>query len=252
MAIDSIDPTTPAPSDLVSSGDNEIRTLKQDIVDSFPSIGAAAVTSTAGDLSSVESSVRESNYVTSAFGRTGVVVATASDYDANQIDYDNSTSGLTATEVQAAIDEIAPIQGEFRASVAARGSTNTFANYYSSPDISNVPAALGTVTNDAANGFSFTAAVDCLVSIHASHQEGAANTVAGITRNGTLTQSVVFEPDANILSRGLSGGAGPNLAAVDATFIAKAGEIIAVQRGTSTVGNPTNYNAIVRMTVKGL
>jgi len=44
--------------------------------------------------------------VDSVFGRIGAVVAVASDYDADQIDYDNATSGLTATDVQAAIDEI--------------------------------------------------------------------------------------------------------------------------------------------------
>lgn len=44
--------------------------------------------------------------VTSVFSRTGAVVAQASDYDANQIDYDNTTSGMAATQVQAAIDEL--------------------------------------------------------------------------------------------------------------------------------------------------
>jgi hypothetical protein len=44
--------------------------------------------------------------VASVFGRTGTVTAQASDYDAVQIDYSNTTSGLTATDVQAAIDEI--------------------------------------------------------------------------------------------------------------------------------------------------
>lgn len=38
-------------------------------------------------------------------GRTGAVLPATSDYDANQIDYDNTTSGLTATDVQDAIDE---------------------------------------------------------------------------------------------------------------------------------------------------
>lgn len=40
-------------------------------------------------------------------GRTGAVSPATSDYDADQIDYDNTTSGLTATDVQAAIDEVA-------------------------------------------------------------------------------------------------------------------------------------------------
>lgn len=45
--------------------------------------------------------------VTSFNSRTGAVSPTAHDYDADQIDYDNTTSGLAATDVQAALDEIA-------------------------------------------------------------------------------------------------------------------------------------------------
>ncbi len=44
--------------------------------------------------------------VSSFNSRTGAVSPAASDYDAGQIDYDNVTSGLTATDVQAAIDEV--------------------------------------------------------------------------------------------------------------------------------------------------
>jgi len=44
--------------------------------------------------------------VDSVFGRTGAVVAVAGDYDASEVDYDNSSSGLAATDTQAAIDEI--------------------------------------------------------------------------------------------------------------------------------------------------
>ena len=39
-------------------------------------------------------------------GRTGAVLPATSDYDADQIDYDNTTSGLTATNVQDGIDEL--------------------------------------------------------------------------------------------------------------------------------------------------
>ena len=49
----------------------------------------------------------EVNDVDSVFGRTGAVVAVAGDYDAVQVDYDNTTSELAATDVQAAIDELA-------------------------------------------------------------------------------------------------------------------------------------------------
>lgn len=39
-------------------------------------------------------------------GRSGIVVPAAHDYDADQVDYDNTTSGLLATDTQAAIDEV--------------------------------------------------------------------------------------------------------------------------------------------------
>lgn len=44
--------------------------------------------------------------VTSFNNRTGAVTPASSDYDASMIDYDNTVSGLTATDVGAAIDEI--------------------------------------------------------------------------------------------------------------------------------------------------
>ena len=44
--------------------------------------------------------------VTSFNSRTGAVVPTAGDYVAGDIDYDNTGSGLTATDVQSAIDEV--------------------------------------------------------------------------------------------------------------------------------------------------
>lgn len=50
--------------------------------------------------------VDNSESVSSVFGRTGAIVATTGDYNANQINYNNATSGLTATNVQAAIDEL--------------------------------------------------------------------------------------------------------------------------------------------------
>lgn len=45
--------------------------------------------------------------VTSFNSRTGAVTPQTSDYDASMIDYDNTGSGLTSTDVQGAIDEIA-------------------------------------------------------------------------------------------------------------------------------------------------
>lgn len=49
--------------------------------------------------------------VTSFNSRTGAVVPAASDYDSSMIDYDNTASGLNATDVQSAIDEVVDIVG---------------------------------------------------------------------------------------------------------------------------------------------
>lgn len=49
----------------------------------------------------------QANLVDSVHGRTGVVVSAVSDYDANQIDFDDaSTPDITATEVQDALEKI--------------------------------------------------------------------------------------------------------------------------------------------------
>lgn len=45
--------------------------------------------------------------VTSFNTRTGAVTPAASDYDASMIDYDNTLSGLTSTDLQGAVDELA-------------------------------------------------------------------------------------------------------------------------------------------------
>jgi hypothetical protein len=63
----------------------------------------SAVTGTATTGRSPQTQV----LVSSVFGRDGAVVATAGDYDADQVDYDNATSGLSATDVQEAVDELA-------------------------------------------------------------------------------------------------------------------------------------------------
>lgn len=69
-------------------------------------------------LDDIETSVDEAEYwahvaehavtgVASWNGRTGAVNPAAGDYNASQVDYDNTNSGLTATDTQDAIDELA-------------------------------------------------------------------------------------------------------------------------------------------------
>lgn len=87
--------------------------------------------------------------VTSFNGRTGAVVPEAGDYSADQITYDNTSSGLTATDVQAAIDELAPFAND--------GNPNTIAFYNATGDLSSsTDATLDITTASVAFGLGGT------------------------------------------------------------------------------------------------
>lgn len=83
---------------------DELTATKQDTLtfDNTPTVGSSNPVTSDGIAAAIPSIP-----VTSVFNRTGAVSANSGDYDADQVDYDNTTSGLTATDVQAAIDEIA-------------------------------------------------------------------------------------------------------------------------------------------------
>lgn len=75
---------------------------------SVPSGGLASYYATdTGLLYVYDSSWHTVSPVTSVFGRTGAVVAVSGDYTSAQISYDNAVSGLAATDVKEAIDELA-------------------------------------------------------------------------------------------------------------------------------------------------
>jgi len=70
--------------------------------------------------------------VDSVFGRTGDVVAASGDYDAEQVSYDNTASGLSASDVQAAVDELQAAHSDFFAPASqttddiSEGASNLF------------------------------------------------------------------------------------------------------------------------------
>lgn len=70
-----------------------------------------------------------SSGVASFNGRTGAVSPQTGDYDGSQVDYDNTVSGLTATSVQAAIDELAgsvsPPAGWYMTAIETISNNNT-------------------------------------------------------------------------------------------------------------------------------
>ena len=94
------------------NGDTGVVVLNAADVGADPAGTAAAAVSAheaAGDPHPQYTTAAEASVaapVQSVFGRVGAVAAQASDYDANQVDYSNATSGLSSTNVQAAIDEV--------------------------------------------------------------------------------------------------------------------------------------------------
>lgn len=102
----------------------------------------------AGAWVPVSASAASPGVVASVFGRSGAVVAASGDYTAAQIGYDGVNSSLSASTVQAAIDQIAGSEGGTVTSVFGRGGAVVPAvGDYSSEQItfnnsvSGIPAA---------------------------------------------------------------------------------------------------------------
>jgi hypothetical protein len=109
--------------------------------------------------------VDNTDAVASVFGRTGAVTAQASDYDADQIDYSNASSGLTATDVQDAIDEV-----EGRVDTLESNTANVASKYTTTVTLGTVQgsvvithnldtkAVIFSVTDTATDGFVYVGA----------------------------------------------------------------------------------------------
>lgn len=125
-------------------------------------------------------------YVASFNGRNGTVTPQASDYDADQIDYDNTVSGLTATDVQAAIDEIVNLV--LSAGVASwngrTGAVNPQAGDYDADQIDYDNSVSGLTATDV------QAAIDELVGI-------ITNVTITLTLNGAKEDTITVKDSNN-------------------------------------------------------
>lgn len=75
-------------------------------------IGAEVLAIVNGSLVTLYLTSTIQTYVKTFNSRSGDVTPTAGDYDASMIDYDNTSSGLTSTDVQTALDEIVSNKSE--------------------------------------------------------------------------------------------------------------------------------------------
>lgn len=126
----------------------------------------------------------EVNDVDSVFGRVGAVVAVSGDYASDEISYDNTVSGLTATDVKAALDEL-------QASGGGGGSddqTATEVPFTANGDIvsTNVQTAIVEVRDDTDTKLG-------------SKADSARNIIAGagLTGGGDLTADRTVDAVAN-------------------------------------------------------
>ena len=164
--------------------------------------------------------------VDSVFGRTGAVVAVAGDYTATQITYSNATSGLSATNMQAAVDEVearvdtleaAPpppvdsVFGRTGAVVAVAGDYTatqvSYSNATSGLTATNTQAAIDEVearvdTLEAAppppvdSVFGRTGVVVAVAGDYTAAQVSYSNATSGLT--ATNTQSAIDEVEARV------------------------------------------------------
>lgn len=76
--------------------------------------------------------------VTSFNGRAGIVVPAASDYTAAQVDFDNTSNGFTADDVQEAIEEVNTSLSNLDSSLATVAKTGAYSDLSGTPSLATV------------------------------------------------------------------------------------------------------------------
>ena len=161
-----------AVDELKTGLDNQNEASEIDYDNTTSGLAATNVQAAIDEVEGRVDGIEGASYVNSFNTRTGAVVPAASDYDANQIDYDNATSGLAATDAQAAIDEV-----EGRLDTA---ETNISTN---SSDITTNASNLTDHLNDA-------------VDAHDASAISYVNTTSGLT--ATEVQAAIDEVEARV------------------------------------------------------
>ena len=187
-------------------------------------------------------------FVESFNARTGSVTPNTGDYNAGQITYDNTVSGLTATDTQAAIDELAAAPGGVTSFNTRTGAVIPLSGDYHAEDIYYDNTTSGMTATDT------QAAIDELddrldnFSVAAS-QVGYDNSVSGLT--ATNAQDAIDEIANDVLSSGVASFNG-RTGAVNS----QSGDYDLTDLGDVVITSPTNdqvlkYDSITQKWVNG-
>lgn len=176
-------------------------------------------------------------FVESFNTRTGAVTPDSGDYNASQITYDNTVSGLTATDTQAAIDELAAAPGGVTSWNARTGAVTPQTSDYDADQVDYDNTTSGMTATDVQD------AIDELdnrldnFSVAAS-QVSYDNTQSGLT--ATDAQAALDEIANDVLSSGVAsfngrtGAVNPAIGDYDLTML-----------GDVNAGSPSDGDALV-------
>lgn len=242
--------------------DNQNEASEIDYDNSTSGLTATNVQDAVDEVDGRIDTIEGATYVNSFNGRTGAVITASSDYDAVQVDYDNSTSGLTATDTQAAIDEVEGRVDTAETSISTNttdiGTNNTLitdhiadgVGAHAASAISNIPAGnlAATEVQGALNELQTdvdTRALDSDLTDHindavGAHAASAISSIASGNLAATDVQGALDELQTDIDTR-----------ALDADLTAHTGASSGVHGVTGNVVGDTDTQTLTNKTLTG-
>ena len=136
-------------------------------------------------------------YVETFNNRSGAVAPAAGDYDGSQVTYDNSNSGLAATDLQAAVDELAAAPGGVTSFNTRTGAVVPLASDYDAAQVDFDDAVAQTGSSNVQGALEYVATRGA-----SAQYTTYDNTQSGLT--ATNVQDAIDEVANDVLSSGVA------------------------------------------------